>query len=257
MTLPAQVEILDRQRGTLPSGVPRNDNPTRPMNRLRAVAQRLTPAQEALIVLALTSGLQGLFQLIRAAHGTSRLLTLTGMVETIVWQCVIGFVLATMLGWRSWPLKELLSFRGSADVLATAGVLIATLVAVALTAGIIVGVPHASADVHPLFIQKLTGVAILADVGLVIVNPIFEELLWLGYWFRRFEGRSPALAWMVSLGLRCVAHLYKGLLGAATVLPLAAVFTAYYSRTKRLWPPIAVHAILDAIALFRLLHVAH
>lgn len=227
------------------------------MNRLRAAAQRLTPAQEALIVLALTSGLQGVSLLISAAHGTSQSFTFTRILETIGWQCVVGSILATMLVWRGWPLKELLSFRGSADVLATAGVLIATLVAIALTVAIIAGVFHASSDLRLLFIQKLTGVAILADVGLNIVNPIFEELLWLGYWFRRFEGRSPALAWTVSLGLRCVAHLYKGLLGAATVLPLAAVFTAYYARTKRLWPPIVVHAILDAIALFRLLHVAH
>ena len=54
---------------------------------------------------------------------------------------------------------------------------------------------------------------------------------------------------VTSLVLRLAVHLYQGRLAFISILPLAVVFTVYYSRTNRLWPVIVAHMLFDIIAL--------
>ena len=86
-----------------------------------------------------------------------------------------------------------------------------------------------------------------------LLNPIFEEFLWLGY-------AIPAITSRVGLGFACAAsiilrvavHLYQGKLALVSVLPIAIVLTWYYVRTGRLWPTVVAHVIVDALGLSRL-----
>jgi membrane protease YdiL (CAAX protease family) len=85
---------------------------------------------------------------------------------------------------------------------------------------------------------------------LVAVNPAFEEALYLGLAatvIRDRYGAGAALA--IAVVLRMLVHVYQGPLSLLTVLPVGVLFTAYYLRTRRLWPLILAHAVLDLLAL--------
>jgi membrane protease YdiL (CAAX protease family) len=86
---------------------------------------------------------------------------------------------------------------------------------------------------------------------------VFEELLWLGLGLAAFRrlGIVPAAA--VSVGLRLLAHAYQGPLALVTVLPIGVLFTAYYIRTRRLWPIVVAHAFQDTLALSLLARAAN
>jgi membrane protease YdiL (CAAX protease family) len=83
-----------------------------------------------------------------------------------------------------------------------------------------------------------------------VLDPIFEEFLWLGYTIpalgNRFGIRTAAVG---SVLLRVVAHAYQGQLALISILPVAVIMTFYFVQTGRLWPVIVAHIIQDAIAL--------
>lgn len=90
----------------------------------------------------------------------------------------------------------------------------------------------------------------LAVVAVSVVNPIFEEFLWLGYGIHRLEprlGQRGAIA--LSVLLRTAVHLYQGPWALLGILPLGLAFTWYYVRTRRLWPVVVAHLIFDAMGL--------
>jgi membrane protease YdiL (CAAX protease family) len=55
------------------------------------------------------------------------------------------------------------------------------------------------------------------------------------------------------VALRVLVHLYQGRLALIAILPLGVVFTWYYVRTKRLWPVVVAHVVVDALALSSLM----
>ena len=90
----------------------------------------------------------------------------------------------------------------------------------------------------------------LAIVLVSVVNPVFEEFLWLGYGVARLADRlGLRAAAALSLALRVAVHLYQGPWAVLGVLPLGLAFTWYYGRTRRLWPAVVAHALFDALGL--------
>ncbi len=89
-----------------------------------------------------------------------------------------------------------------------------------------------------------------------VFNAIFEELLWLGIGLTAFRRLGLPLAGAISAALRVLAHAYQGPLAVVTVAPIAILFTAYYIRTRRLWPVVVAHAFQDILALEILRSVA-
>jgi membrane protease YdiL (CAAX protease family) len=47
-------------------------------------------------------------------------------------------------------------------------------------------------------------------------------------------------------------HLYQGPLSLISIVPGGLVFAWYYAATRRLWPVVIAHGLLDALALGRL-----
>jgi CAAX protease family protein len=98
----------------------------------------------------------------------------------------------------------------------------------------------------PLVAAQIGTAAVIAAS---IVNPVFEELLYgylitvlkhtHGFWF----------AVNASVGVRLVCHLYQGAAGSLSILAVGLVFGGFYARTRKLWPLIAGHAVLDFVAL--------
>ena len=100
-------------------------------------------------------------------------------------------------------------------------------------------------------------------VVLVILMPLIEEVLFRGLMFGTLRRYSRVMAWIVS-GLLFIIYCVwpfavtegsvRYLLLAIQYVPAAAALTWCYDRGGSIWSSVALHAALDAIALFRALH---
>ena len=84
-------------------------------------------------------------------------------------------------------------------------------------------------------------------VLMCIVNPIFEEILWLGYGYNAMRRYGVQFAALASVALRVIDHTYQGQMAFLYALPFG-VFTLYYVWTRRLWPIVVAHMLWDVIA---------
>ena len=87
-------------------------------------------------------------------------------------------------------------------------------------------------------------------VAISIANPLFEEMLVLGYVVQALRGRfGLATAFNVSVAIRLLYHLYQGPLAVIPIAFFGLVVTFVYVRMGRLWPAIVAHGILDFVGL--------
>lgn len=89
-------------------------------------------------------------------------------------------------------------------------------------------------------------VLILAAAG----NGAAEEILVVGYLLVRLRqlGVPPAIALAGTALLRGSYHLYQGFGGGLGNLAMGIVFALWWMRTRRLWPLVLAHALLDVFA---------
>ncbi|GAA1786528.1 type II CAAX endopeptidase family protein [Luedemannella flava] len=89
-------------------------------------------------------------------------------------------------------------------------------------------------------------VLILAAIG----NAVIEEVVVVGYLLTRLGdlrwGRWPAI--VASALLRGSYHLYQGVGGFVGNIVMGLAFGWFFTRTRRLWPLIVAHTLLDVIA---------
>ena len=91
----------------------------------------------------------------------------------------------------------------------------------------------------------------------VVLAPIAEECFFRGLLFRGMYDRSPAAAWLLSVGLFALAHVV-GFLGVYTPLemlfslliyiPSGVVLCVTYHRSGNIISPIITHAIINLMA---------
>ena len=90
------------------------------------------------------------------------------------------------------------------------------------------------------------------------MNAVLEETVMLGYLFTRWRqvGWSPLVVLGVSALIRGSYHLYQGFGGFIGNLVMGVIFGAFYLRTRRLWPLIGAHLLLDVTSFvgYSLLH---
>ena len=89
-------------------------------------------------------------------------------------------------------------------------------------------------------------VLILAAAG----NGAAEEILVVGYLLIRLRqlGVPPAVALLGTALLRGSYHLYQGFGGGLGNLVMGIVFALWWMRTRRLWPLVLAHTLLDVVA---------
>ena len=89
-------------------------------------------------------------------------------------------------------------------------------------------------------------VLVLAAAG----NGAAEEILVVGYLLVRLRqlGVPPALALVGTALLRGSYHLYQGVGGGLGNLAMGVVFALWWMRTRRLWPLVLAHTLLDVFA---------
>ena len=104
-------------------------------------------------------------------------------------------------------------------------------------------------------LKSMLSVGLSLPVALIIsvINPIFEEVVVVGYVFTAAEKKFDAkTAIAVSVALRLSYHLYQGVFIVASILPLGILFALVYWRWRNLWPLILVHGVLDFLVLYRI-----
>lgn len=89
-------------------------------------------------------------------------------------------------------------------------------------------------------------VLILSAAG----NGAAEEILVVGYLLVRLRqiGVPPTVALIGTAVLRGSYHLYQGFGGGVGNLAMGIVFALWWMRTRRLWPLIVAHTLLDVVA---------
>jgi membrane protease YdiL (CAAX protease family) len=81
-------------------------------------------------------------------------------------------------------------------------------------------------------------------------NGFLEEVLVVGYLLTRLEqlGVRPWKAIAISSVLRGSYHLYQGFGGFLGNAVMGVVFALWFRRTRRLWPLVVAHTLLDVFA---------
>lgn len=87
-------------------------------------------------------------------------------------------------------------------------------------------------------------------VALAVANAVAEELLVVGYLITRLAqlGARPGVAVLASAALRGSYHLYQGFGGFVGNLLMGLIFGGVWQRTRRLWPLVGAHALIDTVA---------
>src|SRR5262249_37444449 len=100
-----------------------------------------------------------------------------------------------------------------------------------------------------LSIRPTGGASATVVIALCVINAVFEEFLWLAYGFTAFSRFGFRTAIVASAALPTAIHSYQGVLALISIPPVAFVFTIFYAGTKRLWPVVVAHVVIDAISL--------
>ena len=169
----------------------------------------------------------------------------------VLWEILLAGLLVPWLWTRGWKPWAAAGAPEPVDVLRGSGVwLLATACVWTTWATFALLQPALAAGLATE--QRYTGTpaAAAAIVLASVLNPVFEEFLWLGYGVQRLGerfGLRTAIA--TSIVLRTAVHAYQGPGALLGVLPIAVALTWYYARTRRLWPVIVAHVLWDAIGL--------
>ncbi len=83
-----------------------------------------------------------------------------------------------------------------------------------------------------------------------IQNAVLEEVVVVGYLVTRLRDLGWRLVWVVlaSSVLRGSYHLYQGFGAFVGNAVMGVVFALFFIRTRRVWPLIVAHSLLDIVA---------
>jgi membrane protease YdiL (CAAX protease family) len=175
------------------------------------------------------------------------------ILVTLLIEAVIAALMLVYLRRQGWKPMEVAGPPEPQDVLRGLGLWFAVITAYAV---VFVGLHFLVPDfVKPLEKPQFTGsISPPVILAAALINPLFEEFLWLGYAIPALGNRfGLRTAVVVSVLLRVLVHVYQGRMALIAILPLGAVLTWYYVRTKRLWPVVVAHVVVDALALSSLM----
>ena len=216
----------------------------------------LSPVTEFLIVTGIAFGPFLLAEMLSLAiprtgphHNSLSLLFLVGQ------ELALGALLLWFLHARDWALSDLgLKEDAPLQDVAAGGLLF---VAVYSTWFLIWNL---AAAVSPDFIMSMVKVGRnvvgghippLTSVTVSVVNGVYEELFVVGFVMSALA-RMQKSSWFcvnVSTAIRLAYHLYQGPLGVLSVVPTGLIFAFWFARTKRLWPIVGAHILMDTVAL--------
>lgn len=171
---------------------------------------------------------------------TSHVLMLVG------YEALLAVAFIPFLRSRGWTVQRVTARLEALDILRAAALFIALYVLVrgARGASSLAGISSNTVGVHMTASLPWLAIALAS-----VVNPVFEEFLYLGYLFNALKQYGPLIAAFAAVCLRVAIHVYQGPGAVAEHVVIAIVLTAYYFRTRRLWPVIMAHGLMDMLAL--------
>jgi membrane protease YdiL (CAAX protease family) len=104
-------------------------------------------------------------------------------------------------------------------------------------------IPGVGESVRQVSIRNTTSLPVALLVS--VLNPLFEEVLNLGFVQRLLSKHGLAFALGSAVMLRLITHLYQGPLAAVAILPLGIVFGIYFHFRRELLPVVIAHGLLD------------
>jgi membrane protease YdiL (CAAX protease family) len=215
-----------------------------------ALLRKLPPWLEVTLVMGLAFGnsiARGLAAVLGAGPAVPARDPDRGPLELVLFELVALALILPLLHLRGWPLRRLaprFGLRGAA--MGVALCLAAFFLHLLLRAVLhrVLGGAGASPGPPPPTMSAI------AAIPLILVNPVFEELLAAGYLITALERRGPLVAISAGILLRVGYHLYLGWTSAlASMLAIGAVFGAFYWRRRQLGPLVVAHAVADLFAV--------
>ncbi len=102
-----------------------------------------------------------------------------------------------------------------------------------------------------IYPQLTCSLSLLEILAVSIINPIFEEIIVIGYVFKALEEKYRGwLIIVISTLIRLSYHTYQGSIIVAGILPMGILFGLFYWRSKKLFPLIIAHGLLDFVPLY-------
>jgi membrane protease YdiL (CAAX protease family) len=219
---------------------------------MRNLLKSLTPGAEFLVVIAAAFGVMIVTSLYVAFHpplapqqSDVRLLAL------VIYEAMMLGLLGWFLRVREWTAKRIGLAPAWSDPLVGLGLAVAVYAVyfLAWNALSLMSSPLLRAPDSVQFTAK--AIHPLTVAAFVLVNPFYEELFVAGYVIAVLnEKRGAIFAINVSVAIRLLTHLYQGVSGVLTVVPMGLIFGYWLARKNRLWPLVAAHAAMNLAGLW-------
>jgi membrane protease YdiL (CAAX protease family) len=207
---------------------------------------------EVLVVFGVTAGIAILSHLGSDVGARNAVAFTDGhLYGLVIYEVAVAAALVPWLARRGWTPRAVAGTPAPSDLVQGAGVWFLALACYYVVWALFAILqPHSAAKLaaEHRFNGLPAGAAMIIIASLL--NPVFEEMLWLGYGVGRLATRvGLRTAAVVSIVLRVAVHAYQGPWAILSILPVGVAFTWYYGRTRRLWPVIVAHVLFDAIGL--------
>jgi membrane protease YdiL (CAAX protease family) len=180
---------------------------------------------------------------VRHSEGTE--FTNGGLLGLVVFELLALAATLVILRARGWSLALAppMTFRGTATGVALWIAAYALYVAMYSLLAIVPGWDLTAAS------DVTVHVSVVPLLLVVFVNPVFEEVLVVGYVLTALERFGPRIAIAMSVLIRLSYHLYQGPIALSSILPMGVLFASFFWWRRRLWPLVVAHGLADLIAL--------
>ncbi len=183
------------------------------------------------------------------------------LIRTTAWEATFLAFFLLYLAWRGWKPADLRIGMGWVTSLEGIGLWLAGDVAVVLALVTTVTVGYALQTAQPTLVAfattlephipphslHVTWAAILVAMTL---NAFFEEITCMGFIFTQLAERvGPFVALAVTVFLRAACHTYQDPFHLAGIVVLFTLYGLVYWWTRRLWPLIFAHLLLDIFSI--------
>jgi len=206
---------------------------------------------EPLVVLGATLGpfIYMSFHRLRVRAGGDVIpVTNRALVLSLSIQVLLALVVGAFLYRRGWRVRQVSLPLEPRDGWRALGIMLAVFAINALShLALYLASPVTAAEVSAVHFSGAVSGWMIALA--VLIDPVFEEALFLGYTITALERYGLPFAALASVGLRALVHAYQGPLAVVTIAPWGAVFLYFYLRRRSIWPIVLAHAGIDTIAL--------
>jgi membrane protease YdiL (CAAX protease family) len=169
------------------------------------------------------------------------------LLELIVAEIALATLVGVYLARRGWRVRHLRMGFSVVSTLKGMVLLLATLMVCSSIHALALAIPAVKQTVaQTSFGMQLSLPAVLIAC---VVNPVFEEVLHLGYVQQRLASRGPLFAIAASTLLRSLMHLHRGGLALLDIVPIGILYGCVFWYGRRLFPIIVAHALMDFMAL--------